>query len=215
LGQNLSFYNPNEIVLLRTVPRSVKRHFTRVFASHRALDRLGDGIDFWSHVNVGNSGQYIIQLDGRPPETVTLNVAEPNPRVPIWQKSGLTLGDHDLIGIFVCTASGVGSSSTGYLDSFTCVVTSVVCGHSSEVTCRVHNTQYATDGFDLKSVGPAARDIPSNAITVDNEDPTVSYNGQWTHGKSIQFYQQTTASTTTPGDSFTFHFTGTAIWSVP
>ena len=193
----------------------MKYHFIRVIHFSRALDRLGDGIDFWSHLNVGNNGQYIIQLDGRPAETVSLNVAEPNPRVPIWQKSGLILGDHDLIGVFVCTASGTDSSSKGYLDSFSCVPTSVVCGHSSNVTYRVHNSQYATDGFDLKSVGPAARDVPSDAIIVDDKDPTVSYTGQWTHGTGIQFYQQTTSFTTTPGDSFTFHFTGTAIWSVP
>ncbi len=194
----------------------MKCHFIRVFASHRALDRLGDGIDFWSHVNVGNGGQYILQLDGGPAETVSLNVAEPNPRVPIWQKSGLSLGDHDLIGVFVGgSASEISSSCKGYLDSFACVATSVVCGHSSNVTYRVHNSQYATDGFDLKSVGPAARDVPSNAIVVDNRDPTVSYNGQWTHGGGILFYQKTTSLTTTPGDSFTFHFSGTAIWSVP
>lgn len=190
----------------------MKCHFIRVFASHRALDYLGDGIDFWSHINVGNSGQYILQLDGSPAETVSLNAAEPNPRVPIWQKSGLSLGDHDLIGVFV---SGGGSGCKGYLDSFACVATSIVCGHGSTITYRVHNSQYATDGFDLKSVGPAARDVPSNAIVVDNTDPTVSYKGQWTHGSGILFYQQTTSLTTTPGDSFTFHFSGTAIWSVP
>jgi hypothetical protein len=112
----------------------VERHSIRVFASHRALAYLGDGIDFWSHVNLGNSGQYILQLDGGPPETVTLNVAEPNPRMPIWQKSGLTLGDHELFGSFVCTASGTGSGSRGYLDMFACVTTSVVHGHSSSAS---------------------------------------------------------------------------------
>jgi hypothetical protein len=169
---------------------------------------LGDGIDFWSHIASGDNGQYVMQLDGGPLETVVLNMAEPNPRVPIWQKSGLLLGDHELTGRFVSTGSG----GVGYLDSFSCVATSVVCGHCLSVTHRVHNTQYATDGFDLKSIGPAALGVPSNAIVVDNEDPTVSYKGQWTHGNGVRFYQQTTAWTTTPGDSFTFHFTGTAIW---
>jgi len=98
---------------------------------------------------------------------------------------------------------------------FACVTTSVVYNHSSSITYRVHNTQYATDGFDLKSVGPAARDVPSNAIVVGNRDHTVSYSGQWTHGSGLQFYQQTTSSTTRPGDSLTFRFTGSAVWSVP
>jgi hypothetical protein len=72
---------------------------------------------------------------------------------------------------------------------------------------------FATDGFDLQSAGPAARDVPSNATVIDNEDSTVSYSGNWTHANSVEFYRQTTAWTMTPGDSFTFHFTGTAIWS--
>jgi hypothetical protein len=151
-----------------------------------------------------------MQLDGGALETVILNNAEPNPRLPIWQKAGLTRGDHEIIGKFVSTGSG----GVGYVDSFAWVATSVVCVDYSSVTCRVHNSLYATDGFDLQSIGPAALDVPSNAIVVDNEDPTVSYSGHWTHAQGIQFYQQTTAWTTTPGDTFTFHFTGTAIWSV-
>lgn len=158
----------------------------------------------------------MLQLDGGAIETVILNNAEPNPRLPIWQKSSLVLCDHELLGVFVSgTGAEMSSGGVGYIDAFACVTFSAVCGHCSAVTCRVHNTQYATDGFNLKSVGSAASNVPSSAIVVDNEDSTVSYNGKWTHGNGVQYYQQTTASTTTPGDSLTFHFAGSAIWFAP
>jgi hypothetical protein len=66
-----------------------------------------------------------MQLDGGALETVLLNTAEPTPRVPIWQKAGITRGDHEIIGRFVSTGSG----GDGYIDAFACVATNLVGVH--------------------------------------------------------------------------------------
>ncbi|KAG9077558.1 hypothetical protein FRC06_008840, partial [Ceratobasidium sp. 370] len=71
-------------------------------------------------------------------------------------------------------------------------------------------------GIRPVTLGPGASSIPDTAVVVDDNDPSITYSGQWvvmpSAPRSAFYFQDTMHSTKSVGDSCTFNFTGTAVW---
>ena len=80
-------------------------------------------------------------------------------------------------------------------------------------TPRIENP--SGDPFDLLSAGPAAQNVPSQAVTVDNSSPDIIYynHSQWIHSiNTLADYGSSASFTTFTGGSLSYSFDGAAIW---
>ena len=70
------------------------------------------------------------------------------------------------------------------------------------------------DPFDLLSAGPAAQNVPSQAVIVDNSSPEIIYHtSSWGHSSNLEhYYNKTLSSVTIIGASLSYSFDGVAIW---
>jgi hypothetical protein len=60
----------------------------------------------------------------------------------------------------------------------------------------------------LKSFAVARATLTNT--TVDEHDPSIAYTGTWTTNNDTLFYGGSSIYTSTPGDSFSFNFSGTS-----
>ena len=71
------------------------------------------------------------------------------------------------------------------------------------------------DPFDLLSAGPAAQNVPSQAITVDDSSPDIIYHNesQWIReSDALYYYNSGMSYTNITGSSLSYSFDGVAIW---
>ena len=71
------------------------------------------------------------------------------------------------------------------------------------------------DPFDLLSAGPAAQNVPPQAVTVDNSSPEITYHdqSQWVHEfNTLDYYGSSMSYTPSIGGSLSYSFDGVAIW---
>ena len=77
---------------------------------------------------------------------------------------------------------------------------------------RVENS--SGNGFDPLMAGPNARNIPKEAIIVDNTSPYVVFSdpSMWSSASYSPNYNRSLSYTTKAGASLSFSFDGVAIW---
>ncbi len=85
---------------------------------------------------------------------------------------------------------------------------------NNPASSRIENS--SGDGFDLLSAGPAAQNVPAQAVIVDNIDPAITYHNpsQWLGSGAISVgdYGGSVSYTSTLDASLSFSFDGVAIW---
>ncbi|KAG9074007.1 hypothetical protein FS749_014480, partial [Ceratobasidium sp. UAMH 11750] len=155
---------------------------------------LGDGFIFsfrgssisWYADGDQYGGPITLLLDGT---NITVNNYAPSLTLKqnLWTSSSLDSGDHQIIVI------NTGGTLIG-LDNL--VVT----------------PNDGAGGIAPANLGPGATNVPAGALILDNTDNSMNYNGSgWQLAKGAHF-QGSIHSTTNPGDSCTFTFTGTRLF---
>ena len=94
------------------------------------------------------------------------------------------------------------------------------CSNLSQELCatnlaapRIENP--SGDPFDLLSAGPAAKSVPSQAVTVDDSSPDIIYHNEsnWSRKiDSLRYYDSGISLVWIPGTSLSYSFDGVAIW---
>ena len=127
------------------------------------------------------------------------------------------------------TSSARGYSNNSGISLYCSTSSGCPCSTPSQVkyannftASRIENS--SGNGFDLLSAGPTAQDVPPQAITVDNIDPTIVYHNQslWLHRSyarsrgvsdyGLSDYGGSVSYTNTLGASLSLSFDGVAIW---
>ena len=157
-------------------------------------------------------GFLTFELDGVSSFDIKLNsTACINGVAPEYGKN-MEGGDHQLAGrVFQM------SGSLFYMNHLECACP---CSTPSQVHCgnnlaasRIENL--SGDGFDLRSAGPTAQNVPTQAAIVDNDDPAIIYNNKslWIDSSDgIRDYRRSVSYTDTKGASLSYSFDGDAIW---
>ena len=117
-------------------------------------------------------------------------------------------GDHQLYGLLYVTGAPF------EIDYFECVMPfSQGQPANNLATSRIENS--SGGGFDLLSAGPAAQNVPTRAVTVDNNSADIIFHSEsmWKHDSNgIYYYDKTISYTQTLGSSLSYSFNGVAIW---
>ncbi|KAG9093896.1 hypothetical protein FRC07_011404, partial [Ceratobasidium sp. 392] len=136
-----------------------------------------------------NSAPLLIKLDGGVEEPVDATASSTLAQQLLWSKTGLGPGDHQV----VIKHNGT-SSQYLRLDYF-----------------RLQSDH----GFTPSISGPAASNVPSQALFIDDNHSSLVYSSNWTLDSSAEYgayYGGTLHRSSNPGDSVSFKFTGTAVW---
>ncbi|KAG8787406.1 hypothetical protein FRC12_015594 [Ceratobasidium sp. 428] len=126
---------------------------------------------------------------GDDPGVIVAANASIGPQRPLWSKTGLGPGDHQI----TIRHAGITGRSIG-LDYFL-----IESDH----------------GFTPSTTGPAASSVPSEALFVDSTSSDLIFTGNWTTDSSDTqwaYYGGSITRSQTPGSTITFKFTGTAVW---
>ncbi|KAG9123994.1 hypothetical protein FRC07_013264 [Ceratobasidium sp. 392] len=148
----------------------------------------GNAISYYGDKDV-NSAPILIRFDGGVEELIDATASSTLTQQLLWSKTGLGPGDHQVI------IKHNGTSSQ-YL--------------------RLDYLRLESDhGFTPSISGPAASNVPSEALFIDDNHSSLVYSSNWTTDSSAEYgayYGSTLHRTNTPGDFVSFKFTGTAVW---
>ncbi|CAE6504347.1 unnamed protein product [Rhizoctonia solani] len=166
-------------------------HTSTTAASNLIYFFQGDAIHYYADRDFPH-GPARVYLDGdQTGERVLSNASSIQYQQLLWSKYNLGPGDHQII-----------ISHTG------------TDGQYIGLDYLVIESDH---GFTPSQAGPAASSIPSEAVTIDDNDTRVSYSGGWDPAiQTSQYhafhYKNTMHRTSQPGASVSFKFNGTAIW---
>ena len=117
-------------------------------------------------------GAFSLELDGRPDLRPLNGTTFSDGVALIYRAENMGDGDHQLIGIVSFLTNGTFS-----MDHFEC---GCPCSTLSQgkyahnlAASRIENS--SGDDFDLLSTGPAAQNVPAQAVIVDNIDAAIIY----------------------------------------
>ncbi|CAE6477596.1 hypothetical protein ACGC1H_002378 [Rhizoctonia solani] len=167
-------------------------HTSTTAASNLIYFFQGDAIHYYADRDYPH-GPARVYLDGdQTGEVVLSNASSLQYQKLLWSKYNLGPGDHQII----ISHAGTDGQYIG-LDYFV-----IESDH----------------GFTPSQAGPAASSIPSEAVTIDDNDLTyVSYSAGWDPAVQTSQYhafhfKNTMHRTSQPGASVSFKFNGTAVW---
>ncbi|KAG9091683.1 hypothetical protein FRC07_011807, partial [Ceratobasidium sp. 392] len=163
-------------------------HWTATPQANLVYFFQGNAISYYGDKDA-NSAPISIRLDGDIEEFVDATASPTLTQQLLWSKTGLGPGDHQL----VIKHNG---TSSQYL--------------------RLDYLRLESDhGFTPSISGPAASNVPSDALLIDDNHSSLAYSSNWTIDRSAEYspyYGSTLHRSTNPGDSVSFKFTGTAVW---
>ncbi|KAG9124684.1 hypothetical protein FRC07_010634 [Ceratobasidium sp. 392] len=181
---------------------------TDLSGSYMMLSFRGTSIGYYADKSL-DSGVAILAIDGRPfnatwrDQNVTTTVQR---QQQMWMAVGLHEGDHQLV--LGTVPSYMNSTGTVGLDYFSII----------PVT--------GSDSVTPIGLGPGSSVVPSNAVIVDNDDPSIVYSdASWRKfvnygppgasgfsGPTPLYFNNTQRSSLRPGSTATFTFHGTDVW---
>ncbi|KAG9096549.1 hypothetical protein FRC06_008552 [Ceratobasidium sp. 370] len=162
-------------------------HLTGTRGSSLVYFFQGNAVYYYTDLSMQNA-QIRIGVGDDTGDLVAAN-ASTDPLQPLWSKTGLGPGDHQI----TIRHAGTSGRYIG-LDYL-----------------RIESDH----GFTPNMTGPAAASVPTQALIVDSTSPDLVYSGNWTTVSSDTlwtYYGGSIAMSRHPGSTVIFKFNGTAVW---
>ncbi|KAF8602901.1 hypothetical protein BDV93DRAFT_508911 [Ceratobasidium sp. AG-I] len=168
---------------------------TNVPGASAVLFFRGDSISYLGDI-LNQYAYTYVSIDGGERQRA-INYGTPAFQQVLWTGTNLVEGDHQII----ITRDADSSDWWTTLDYLQLRI----------LFFRVSNP----DDWRPSLMGPGAASIPEGAFLIDDDHSHVNYQGTWSAMDSTDrsfFFGGLEHTTTTPGDSLTFSFNGTAVW---